>query len=267
MRTNLLLRGMISLFILMVPELVLSDPAKTYTNSIAMEFVLIPSGSFMMGADIAARDVSNDETPQHPVAISQPFYLGKYEVTQAQWMAVMEKNPSTSQGATLPVENVSWLDVQTFIQRLNAREGSEVYRLPTEAEWEYAARAGTNTTWYWGNSAEGVEQYAWYKGNSNRQTHPVGQLEPNAWGLYDMLGNVWEWVMDRHDSKYYAKSPRTDPTGPSTGPYMVYRGGSCSYGPRALRSANRIGQAPDFRDADVGFRLARTIPAQQNTTE
>ncbi|MEO5354197.1 MAG: formylglycine-generating enzyme family protein [Magnetococcus sp. XQGC-1] len=260
MRTNRMIYSIIFLSMLAIPGFARSEPAKSHVNSIGMEFVLIPAGSFMMGSNVASRAVSNDEIPQHPITISRPFYLGKYEVTQSQWLAIMEQNPSKFIGGSLPVDNVSWVAVQTFIQRLNAKEGGVAYRLPTEAEWEYAARAGSDTTWYWGNSADEAERYAWYNSNANKQTHPVGQLQPNAWGLYDMLGNVWEWVSDRHDSKYYARSPRTDPTGPDTGSSWVYRGGSWSQGPRALRSANRIGRAPDFRDADMGVRLARNIP-------
>ncbi|MEO5363048.1 MAG: formylglycine-generating enzyme family protein [Magnetococcus sp. DMHC-8] len=261
MITNRLVHGMVLLLMLSLgADDAWSAPEQRYINSIAMELVLIPSGSFMMGAEIASRSVSNDEIPQHKITISQPFYLGKYEVTQSQWMAVMDRNPSKFIGPMLPVDSVSWVDVQAFIQRLNAKEGSDSYRLPTEAEWEYAARAGTNTPWYWGNSADEVDQYAWYNGNSDKQTHPVGQLRPNAWGLHDMLGNVWEWVSDRHDSKYYARSPPVDPTGPGTGSAWVCRGGGWSYGPRALRAANRIGQPPEFRDANMGFRLVRNVP-------
>lgn len=260
MSTTRRIRGILFLLILATSEWAWSDLDGSYTNSIEMAFVLVPSGSFMMGSGTHTRSVSNDEVPQHPIRISRPFYLGKYEVTQGQWVAVMERNPSKFKGSMLPVENVSWMDVQIFIQRLNAREGSEVYRLPTEAEWEYAARAGTDTTWYWGNSAEGVERYAWHSGNAERQTHPVGQLAANAWGLHDMLGNVWEWVSDRHGSRYYAQSPDTDPAGPGTGSHWVCRGGSWSYGPRDLRSANRVGQPPDFRNADLGFRLVRSAP-------
>jgi formylglycine-generating enzyme required for sulfatase activity len=164
---------------------------KTYTNSIGMEFVLIPSGSFMMGADKNFEDASDDETPRHRVTISQPFYLGKYEVTQGEWAEVMGSNLSRFKGRSNPVENVSWDDAIEFIRRLNQKEGHCRYRLPAEAEWEYAARAGSASTYSFGDDAGQLGRYAWYGGNSGDSTHPVGQKEPNAWGLYDIHGNVW----------------------------------------------------------------------------
>ena len=157
-------------------------------NSIGMELVRMPAGEFMMGSD-ADRP---DEKPLHKVTISQPFYLGKYEVTQAQWQEVMGTNPSHFKGdPNRPVERVSWKMVQEFISKLNAREGHTLYRLPTEAEWEYAARAGSTTKYYFGDDDALLEQYAWYNKNDKGATHPVGQLKPNAWDLYDMMGNVW----------------------------------------------------------------------------
>ena len=161
-----------------------------YTNSIGMEFMLIPAGTFMMGSEKGYAD----EKPQHRVTISRPFYLGKYEVTQAQWEAVMGNNPSRFDGRNNPVEQVSWEDVRVFIARLNAHEGHTRYRLPTEAEWEYAARAGSTSAYSFGDDAARLGQYAWYGDNSGKTTHPVGQKLPNAWGLHDMHGNVWEWV-------------------------------------------------------------------------
>jgi formylglycine-generating enzyme required for sulfatase activity len=158
-----------------------------------MEFVLIPAGSFLMGSPDSDAEASNNEKPPHRVTISQPFYLGKYPVTQAQWEAVMANNPSYFKGKpNCPVEHVSWDDVQVFLHRLNEREGSSGCRLPTEAEWEYACRAGTETPRYHPD----VNAVAWYAGNSNDQTWPVGQKLPNAWGLYDTLGNIWEWCYD-----------------------------------------------------------------------
>jgi len=154
---------------------------KTQRNSLGMEFVLIPAGTFQMGSNDS--DAYDDEKPVHTVRITQPFYLGKYEVTQGQWQAVMGNNPSKFTGdANWPVENVSWDDVQEFIRRLNAREGGATYRLPTEAEWEYAARAGTTTRWSFGDDASQLGRYAWYDGNAGGQTHPVGQLQPNPGG-------------------------------------------------------------------------------------
>ncbi|MDR1490003.1 MAG: formylglycine-generating enzyme family protein [Desulfovibrio sp.] len=229
---------------------------KTYTNRIGMEFILIPSGSFTMGADKNFEDAGNDETPQHRVSISKPFYLGKYEVTQEQWTAVMGGNPSEFKGRSNPVEQVCWDEVQVFIQRLNRQEGHSRYRLPTEAEWEYAARAGTSSAYSFGDDADSLGRYAWYEGNSGGKTHPVGQNEPNAWGLYDMHGNVWEWVQDWYGERYYSSSPGSDPRGPSSGSYRVNRGGYWNSGAGYCRLAHRNGSMPDTHRSDIGFRLA-----------
>jgi formylglycine-generating enzyme required for sulfatase activity len=236
---------------------------KTFTNSIGMEFVLIPAGSFMMGADKNFEDTVDNETPRHRVSISKPFYLGKYEVTQAQWTAVMGNNPSNFKGRrSNPVEQVSWNDAQAFIKRLNQKEGHNRYRLPTEAEWEYAARAGTTGRYSFGDDAGQLGRYAWCGENYNSgSTHPVGQKKPNAWGLYDMHGNVLEWVQDRYGD--YSNSSVTDPTGPSSGSDRVSRGGGWFFNPQGCRTAVRDGVPPDFRRgfpdglyAINGFRLA-----------
>ncbi len=183
---------------------------KTLRNSLGMEFVLLPAGTLQMGS--SASEGYHDEQPVHTVHLTRPFYLGKYEVTQGQWQAVMGSNPSLFTGdPNRPVENVSWNDVQEFIRRLNAQEGATLYRLPTEAEWEYAARAGTTTRWSFGDDASQLARYSWYSENAGGQTHPVGQLLPNPWGLYDMYGNVWEWVQDWYDAGYYEVSPAVDP--------------------------------------------------------
>jgi formylglycine-generating enzyme required for sulfatase activity len=155
---------------------------KTHTNSIGIEFVLIPSGSFTLGADKNVEAAKDRETPQHRVNISKDFYLGKYEVTQQQWVAVMGSNPCRFNGLSNPVEQVSWDDAQEFIRRLNQQEGHNRYRLPTEAEWEYPARAGTTSTYYFGDDVGSLSDYAWFDGNSDDTTHPVGQKQPNAWG-------------------------------------------------------------------------------------
>jgi formylglycine-generating enzyme required for sulfatase activity len=229
---------------------------KTFINDIGMEFVLIPSGSFTMGADKNFEDASDNETPQHRVRISQSFYLGKYEVTQAQWEAVMGNNPSKFRGRSNPVERVSWNDVQEFIRRLNERAGHARYRLPTEAEWEYAARAGTTDAYSFGDDAYYLGRYAWHDGNSGEETHPVGRKRPNAWGLYDMHGNVWEWVQDWYGERYYSHSPGVDPKGPPSGSYRVERGGGWDYSARFCRAAYRYGITPNSRVGNFGFRLA-----------
>lgn len=231
-----------------------------FTNSIGMEFVLIPAGSFLMGADKSREEeATREEMPQHRVTISKAFYMGKYEVTQEQWVAVMGKNPSRFENPKNPVESVSWPDVQEFIDRLNAREGGKHYRLPTEAEWEYAVRAGTTTKYFFGDDKELLAQYGWYAKNSGNRTHPVGQLKPNPWGLYDVYGNVWEWLQDLYDENYYQYSPDIDPPGPSEGINRAVRGGGWNVIARFCRSANRDWYAPDNRLGRLGFRLVRTM--------
>jgi formylglycine-generating enzyme required for sulfatase activity len=219
-----------------------------------MEFDLIPAGKFQRGSNDS--DAYDNEKPVHTVRITQPFYLGKYEVTQGQWQAVMGSNPSHFTGdPRRPVDNVSWDDVREFMRRLNALEGGATYRLPTEAEWEYAARAGTTGRWSFGNEVSQLGRYAWYDENAAGQTHPVGQLQPNPWGLYDIHGNVWEWVQDWYGK--YASGTAIDPAGPSSGSDRVYRGGSWRYSARFCRSAFRYYDAPGFRLDNVGFRLLR----------
>ncbi|MBF0463433.1 MAG: formylglycine-generating enzyme family protein [Magnetococcales bacterium] len=242
------------------PKIVGSTP-KPYTNSIGMELVPIPAGSFMMGADVHFDSAAGEgELPQHVVTIQKPFYLGKYAVTQQQWVAVMGNNPSAAKGRTLPVEKVSWQDAQAFIQALNSKEGTSAYRLPTEAEWEYAARAGTNTNRYWGDGPEEIGLYAWCKhpDDSLKGARPVGQLKPNGWGLYDMLGNLHEWCQDWYSEKYYAESPSTDPKGPAEGSARVVRGGSWNDVETGIRAAYRFRLLPDSQYSNVGFRLLMT---------
>jgi formylglycine-generating enzyme required for sulfatase activity len=234
----------------------MSDPETTHTNSIGMEFILIPAGSFMMGSE---KKCDNDERPLHRVTISKPFYLGKYAVTQEQWEAVMGNNPSKFKGRNYPVEMVSWDGTQEFIQRLNQQEGHKRYRLPTEAEWEYAARAGTTTKYSFGDDVWQLGQYAWYKGNSDDATHPVGQKKPNPWGLYDIHGNLWEWVQDWYGA--YPRTAVTDPRGPARarGCIRVLRGGSWYDAAFYCRSACRYFEVPDLQhhvSSFFGVRLA-----------
>jgi len=218
-----------------------------------MTFVRIPTGEFRMGST----DGRDNEQPVHTVHISQPFYLGMHAVTQGQWEAVMGNNPSHFTGdLNRPVERVSWEDAQAFIGRLNTREGHTQYRLPTEAEWEYAARAGSTTAYCFGDDSRRLGEYAWYDENAGGQTHPVGALQPNAWGLYDMHGNVWEWVQDWYGE--YAAEAVTDPQGPAAGASRVIRGGGWNYDARYCRSAFRRRRAPGVRSDYLGFRLLRT---------
>jgi serine/threonine protein kinase/formylglycine-generating enzyme required for sulfatase activity len=250
------------------------------TNSIGMRFVLIPPGEFMMGSSaeeiaqllIEAKtknwtgpnvELMLRETPKHRVKITQAFYLGLCEVTQAEYGRVMGSNPSNFQGvATAPAEQVGWNDVLVFCRKLstlpNEQAARAVYRLPTEAEWEYACRAGTITRWYgWNGGA--LNACSWHAGNAEGTTHPVGQKRPNAWGLCDMHGNVWEWCQDWYGDKYYHVSPIDDPTGPSSGSYKVYRGGGWRDGEFDCRASCRGGHVPGDRSDNLGFRLARSV--------
>ena len=249
-----------------------------------MEFVWVPAGEFLMGSTSALAD--DDERPRTRVRISRGFYLGKYEVTQGQWQAVMGSNPSGFDecGSDCPVETVSWEDAQEFIGKLNAAAGGNRYRLPTEAEWEYAARAGSRTETPAGdlsilgmNNAPLLDGIAWYGGNSGVSyaagydcsdwgekqhassrcgTHPVGRKAPNAWGLHDMLGNVWEWVEDWKGD--YPGGAVTDPRGPGSGSKRVTRGGSWADGAGYCRASARINISPGYRNFHLGFRLLRT---------
>jgi formylglycine-generating enzyme required for sulfatase activity len=228
--------------------------AGDWVNSLGMEFVFIPAGSFVMGSDPAFNSSWPDETPARKVEIAAPFYLGKYPVTQREWKAIMGDNPSFFQGDDRPVEMVSWDDANSFIDRLNQREKTQGYRLPTEAEWEYSARAGSSSDYFYGDSPLLLSQYAWHMGNSDEKTHPVGEKDPNPWGLHDVLGNVWEWTGDWYDANYYQKGPARDPLGPASGSSRVRRG--CSWDFTVLCvSANRGSGPPHNRRNDNGFRL------------
>jgi formylglycine-generating enzyme required for sulfatase activity len=234
-----------------------------YTNSLGMTFKVIPAGTFTMGSPSDELVRASDET-QHQVTLSNAYYMQTTEVTQAQWEAVMGDNPSWFPGCSdCPVENVSWNDVQEFIDKLNAM-GEGTYRLPTEAEWEYACRADSTTAFANGEITEkycgydpNLDAMGWYCYNSGDETHPVAQKEPNAWGLYDMHGNVWEWCQDWHGS--YPTGAVTDPTGPSSGTYRVLRGASWHDNAKSTRSANRHWSLPDERNGCHGFRVVRAL--------
>jgi formylglycine-generating enzyme required for sulfatase activity len=243
-----------------------SASEQTIQNTIGMEFVLIPAGQFMMGSPPLEPGHDLDER-LHRATFTRPFYLQTTEVTQEQWQKVMGYNPSQfkSCGDDCPVEMVSWNEVHEFIRKLNQMEGSHVYRLPTEAEWEYACRAGTETPFYTGTCIS--TDQANYNGKrvmpgcpagENRdKTVPVRSFAPNPWGLYEMHGNVWEWCQDWYQKKY-PKEGVTDPMGPSSGVMKVLRGGSWYSRVYLIRSAFRRKDMPDYRSHAIGFRLARS---------
>ncbi|MDR1164939.1 MAG: formylglycine-generating enzyme family protein [Deltaproteobacteria bacterium] len=227
-------------------------------NAIGIRFNLIPAGTFNMGAGPAFLGEALYELPVHPVTISKPFYLAATVVTQFQWSILMDTKPSIYRGRDNPVDSVSHDDALEFIRRLNEREGRENYRLPTEAEWEYAARAGGAGNFCFGDDVTLLPQYAWYGGDYPYEgPQPVGKKEANAWGLYDAHGNVFEWVADWFAPDYYASSPRVDPQGPASGEDRVNRGGSWASVEWNLQSATRNHDKPSLRSMITGFRLAR----------
>ncbi|MGB2613139.1 MAG: formylglycine-generating enzyme family protein [Phycisphaerae bacterium] len=231
-------------------------------ENVSMKLALIPAGKFMMGSPDSEQGHKGNEVPQHEVTISKPFYMGVTEVTQAQYEAVMGTNPSDFKGATNPVEMVSWNDATEFCKKLSEKTRQAV-RLPTEAEWEYACRAGSKTRFSFGDAEEGLGDYAWYNANSGRATHPVGQRKPNAWGLYDLHGNVWEWCVDWYgDADWYGDYPKgavTDPQGPASGASRVLRGGAWYYSPNYCRSAYRFNGPPGRRSSVFGFRVVVSV--------
>jgi len=237
-------------------QLALGDPV---VNSVGMLLVPIPAGEFQMGSpDSEAGRVENEI--QHVVKIAKPFYLGQHEVTQGQFERVMGKTPSHFKGKQNPVETVRWNEAVEFCRKLSElpeeKAAGYVYRLPTEAEWEYSCRAGTQTMYSFGDSESELGDYAWYIKNSGVTTHPVGSKKPNAWGLYDMHGNVREWCQDWHGD--YPSGSVTDPTGAASGSYRVHRGGSWGLNSGLCRSALRIWDAPDDRYHYLGFRVLRS---------
>jgi formylglycine-generating enzyme required for sulfatase activity len=229
-------------------------PDATFANGVLTvkgvryELASIPAGAFQMGSN--SSDAWSDEQPVHTVRISKGFWMGKTEMTQGLWQAVMASNPSYfKKGDNYPVENISWNDCQSFIQKLNQMLGGNAFRLPNEAEWEYACRAGTT-----GDRYGDLNSIAWYRENSGNTTHPVSQKQSNSWGLYDTLGNVYEWCQDWYGS--YIGSYQTDPTGPSSGLYRVRRSDGWNGEVKRMRSAARTVGGPNDRFNDLGFRLA-----------
>jgi formylglycine-generating enzyme required for sulfatase activity len=266
------------------------------TNSIGMKLTLLPSGKYTMGSPKTESERDEDEI-QHPVIITRPFYMGVCEVTQAEYQRVMEDNPSFFKesmggGPSHPVEQATWREVRQFCQRLSdspeEKKAGRSYRLPTEAEWEYACRAGTTTAFHYGKSLSSMQ--ANFNGNFSygnvekgpylEKTSPVGSYPPNSFGLYDMHGNVWEWCADWYDPDYYQKSPRENPPGPAagivptgfafetsrpgnTGFYVVVRGGSWLEEGRGCRAAYRFRYMPNERFRLVGFRVVCNAPADK----
>ena len=220
-------------------------------KGVPIEMNLVEGGTFLMGGQ--DNEVQEDENPAHNVTLNT-FYIGKYPVTQAQWRAVMNTNPSHFKGDNLPVEQVSWEDAVEFCHRLSKLTG-KTYRLPTEAEWEYAARGGQQSKGYKYAGSNNIDTVAWYDKNSGSTTHPVGQKNPNELGLYDMSGNVWEWCNDWYAADYYKNSPANNPTGPTSGTSRVLRGGSWRSYAQRCRSAYRDNFTPSIRDRNRGFRL------------
>ncbi|MBU2691796.1 MAG: formylglycine-generating enzyme family protein [Candidatus Eisenbacteria bacterium] len=225
---------------------------------VTMDFALITAGVFEMGSPDDEEGHRPEQGPLHTVEISHTFWLGIHEVTQAQWIGVMGDNPSYFKSDSLnPVEMLDYATALAFLAKLNTHAGKEIYRLPTEAEWEYACRAGTETRFYHGVATDGVEDYAWCRDNSGKRTHPVAQKEPNPWGLYDMNGNVWEWCHDWYGEDYYDTEPIVDPTGPAFGKYRVVRGGSWGSLAGQCSSPHRAYSLAEKGTSMFGLRVVR----------
>ena len=221
-------------------------------DGISIDMIRVEAGTFTMGATPEMKDPWDDEKPAHQVTLTNDYYIGKYEVTQALWKAVMGKNPSNFKGDNLPVEQVSWDDCQEFINKLNKITGKK-FRLPTEAEWEYAARGGKKSRGYQYSGSNNISDVAWYKDNSGSKTHTVGSKQANELGIYDMIGNVLEWCQDWHDD--YSSSSQTNPTGANSGSYRVRRGGSWRSSAWYCRLSCRCGSTPVDRGSYLGLRL------------
>lgn len=227
-----------------------------FVNSIGMRFVRIPAGSFQMGS----MDGQDDERPVHEVEISEPFYIGALEVTQQQWTQVMGANPSRFREPFHPVERVTWSDAQAFVDSLTAREDGDRYRLPTEAEWEYAARGGRQTPFSFGSSTDSLRAHAWFNANANEHSWPAGRKRPNPFGLHDVYGNVWEWVQDAYNPFFYRFSPTVDPKNDADSNARIMRGGGWLSIKKDMRAANRAWTRGDTGGRMIGFRVVREIP-------
>ena len=234
-----------------------SDYRKTFTvNGVSFDMMPVAGGTFRMGATKSEdSDADEWESPIHDVTLSD-YYIGKTEVTQALWHAVMRNNPSKFLSDNRPVESVSWNDCQEFIRKLNAKTGMN-FRLPTEAEWEYAARGGNKSRGYKYSGSNNIDAVAWYEGNAKSKTHPVGTKQPNELGIYDMSGNVWEWCNDCYG--YYSSNAQTNPKGVVSSAYRVCRGGYWDNSTKYCRSANRLSNVPDYRNYGIGFRIVLPV--------
>ena len=254
-------------------------PGTVITNSIGMELAYIPAGKFLMGSPDTDDLAKDDEKPRHAVRITKPFRLGVYEVTQGQWEAVMETTPwkgkpLAKEGNRYAVTWVRWIDADDFCQTLTDKErregwlrAGESYRLPTEAEWEYACRAGSTTRFHFGDDKGSLKKYGWYRANAKRvgeeYAHEVGHKQANAWGLYDMHGNTFEWCADWYGKDYYGRSLEADPQGPPTGGQRVLRGGCWSGAHSYSRSATRFWSPQGGMSSFIGFRVARGIASSK----
>ncbi|MCL1984985.1 MAG: formylglycine-generating enzyme family protein [Betaproteobacteria bacterium] len=238
----------------------LRQDAQTYTNNIGMEFVRIPAGSFTR-TFTSKNDAGEERKTYSRILVSKPFYLGVCQVTQTQWKEVMGKNPSFFTGPVNPVDSVSWNDAQEFIKRLNAREKHGRYRLPTEAEWELAAGGGGNTPFFflrdpqaWEKASADLDAYAWLAANAGGTTHPVGQKKPNPYGVYDVYGNVWEWVQDGYEELPSAPQIQ-DYCALAVDELHVLRGGCWMCTPEVIRGGNRLSAPADKGNKHMGFRV------------
>jgi formylglycine-generating enzyme required for sulfatase activity len=240
----------------MEPEEVADD--STLTNSIGMEFVMVESGEFTRGSPDDELYSDKDERPTRQVTVSNDFYIGVYEVTQQEWKTVMGTEPFDFKGNNLPADKVSWSDAIKFIEKLNQMEETDSYRLPTESEWEYAARAGTNTAYTFGSNEAELFQYAWFTDNSEDETHSVGMKEANAWGLYDVHGNLAEWVMDEYHSNYQ-NAPSDSRVWEGGVDRRVIRGGSWDNAAENCRSGHRDSMGAGSRKNYIGFRIVKEV--------
>ncbi|MCP3941326.1 MAG: formylglycine-generating enzyme family protein [Desulfobacteraceae bacterium] len=235
---------------------------KEFKNVLGMDFKRIRPGSFLMGSPKSESGRNQFET-RHLVTLDHPFFIQTTQVTQKQWKELMGSNPSQYKGDQRPVENVSWFDAQLFIEKLNELDKTLDYRLPTEAEWEYAARAGSKTAYYFGNSSKNLGSHAWFEENSDERTHYVAKKKPNPWGLYDMYGNVWEWCLDkgRWDKGVITNTYNNNINNPVSdiGEDRINRGGSFRFHQRFCRSSSRYCNAPGSKHSSIGFRLTGHI--------